>query len=67
MVTSQDNKDLFIIGGGLDDSNFKWTCEKLTPDSCVFQEIQTKLQIARGRHFHVALPISNEFAEKLCQ
>ena len=70
MVTSDDTKDVYIVGG-YDDSNnqrtnkvYKLRCEESTPENCLFEEIPTKLKVARQNH--IALPISEDFANQLC-
>jgi len=70
MVTSEDTKDLFIVGGydPSSDQNidkiFKLSCEGSTPGTCSFKEIPARLKVAR--YVHIALPISDEFAKQLC-
>ena len=71
MVTSKDNKELWIIGG-YDSSNYQITDEILKLDcqasnsisSCTFKPISTRLQFAR--QFHIALTITETFANQLC-
>ena len=58
-----------IIGGWstsnrLIDQVWEWTCPASIPESCTFKPILTKLKFARG--YHIALPITKEFAYQLC-
>ena len=70
MVTSEDEKEIFIIGGVDGDGDgprnqvLKLQCEGTDPSTCFFQEIKAKLKFAREGH--IALPISEEFANQLC-
>ena len=75
MVTSEDQKELFIVGGydgpygfgltyGLNNKIFKLQCEGTDPSTCSFERIESKLFSERAGH--IALPISNSFASQLC-
>ena len=69
MVTSEDETEIFIIGGyNRKDKErnqvLKLQCEGTDPSTCSFQEIKTKLKFARS--YHIALLISEEFANDLC-
>ena len=68
MVTSEDGKELFIIGGSrrrhVRNQVLKLHCEGTDPATCSFKEIETKLKFAREEH--IALPISDSFARQLC-
>ena len=57
--------------GGYDWSNDKgidqlleWTCPASTPESCTFEPILTKLKFARS--YHIAIPVTDEFAKQFC-
>ena len=77
MVTSDDEKELFIVGGydgpygyGFNRS-FKprkqvlqLQCEGADPSTCSFKEIESKLFFARAGH--IALPLTDSFASHLC-
>ena len=71
MVTSKDNKELWIIGG-YDESNWIRTDQILKLDcqasnamsSCSFKPVLTKLRFARKGH--ITLPINETFANQLC-
>ena len=44
---------------------FEMKCPYQTPESCVFNEIPTKLKYPRDGH--IALSITEELAKELCQ
>ena len=75
MVTSEDEKELFIVGGhGGASYNYynlfprnqvlKMQCEGSSPSTCEFKEIESKLFFARKGH--IALPITDSLASQLC-
>ena len=43
----------------------KWSCTGSVPDTCRFQ-FNIDAQMERPRYGHVAIPISDEFAEEIC-
>ena len=74
MITSPNNKEIFIIGGDLDDDTSTNKILKavapssinlINPDAFSFKEIPTKLKY--GRDGHVALPISLDIVKQICQ
>ena len=46
------------------DELFELTCPALTPESCTFERVSTRLWFARDGH--IALPITDEFAYQFC-
>jgi len=70
MVQTPDAKSVYLTGG--EDSNeqqsnkiLEMKCPNQTPESCVFNEIPTKLNYPRDGH--IALSITEELAKELCQ
>ena len=69
MVQTPDAKSVYLTGG--EDSNgqsnkiLEMKCPNQTPESCVFNEIPTKLKYPRRGH--IALSITEELAKELCQ
>ena len=71
MVQTPDAKSVYLTGGW-DASNgeqsnkiLEMKCPNQTPESCVFNEIPTKLNYPRRGH--IALSITEELAKELCQ
>jgi len=71
MVQTPDAKSVYLTGG-YDGSNGQYSnkilemkCPNQTPESCVFNEIPTKLKYPRRGH--IALSITEELAKELCQ
>jgi len=65
-VTTPDANEVYMIGGQfLRQYIMKWSCTGSVPDTCRFQ-INIDAQMERPRYGHVAIPISDEFAEEIC-
>ena len=70
MVQTPDAKSVYLTGGRYsngESSNkiLEMKCPNQTPESCVFNEIPTKLKYRRSGH--IALSITEELAKELCQ
>ena len=70
MVQTPDAKSVYLTGGYdhyWEKSNkiLEMKCPNQTPESCVFNEIPTKLKYPRRGH--IALSITEELAKELCQ
>ena len=71
MVQTSDAKSVYLTGGwnysNKESSNkiLEMKCPNQTPESCSFNEIQTKLKYPRNDH--IALSITEELAKELCQ
>ena len=74
MITSPNNKEIYIIGGLLDgdtDSNkilkavVPSSMTIINPNAFTFKEIPTKLKYARDSH--IALPISLDIVKQICE
>ena len=74
MITSPNNKEIYIIGGDLDGNTVSNKILKamvpssmnlINPDAFTFKEIPTKLKYARWGH--VALPISLDIVKQICE
>ena len=79
MVSFDDNKETYVIGGYLSESEdsdkmdkmdkmdkiFKLICKDSRPENCKFEEQSVKLKYAR--HSHIAIPIPNSLVFELCQ
>ena len=73
MVQTPDTNSVYLTGGydpsswGNEYSNkiLEMKCPNQTPESCVFNEIPTKMKYSRNGH--IALSITEELAKELCQ
>ena len=73
MITSPNNKEIYIIGGDLGDTVTNKILKAVVPSSMnlinpnafTFKEIPTKLKY--GRCGHVALPISLDIVKQICE
>lgn len=67
MVASEDLRSIYITGGNEIRNNgeiLQLQCSGSTPDTCAFTP--STLDVKVGRFAHIALPISNTLADKLC-
>ena len=74
MITSPNNKEIYIIGGSVDGDNATNKILKamvpssmnlINPKAFTFKEIPTKLRCARCEH--VALPIPLDIVKQICR
>ena len=69
MVASQDSETVYITGGygrGRDIVHIlaELQCSGSTPNTCAFKHLETTNEIARENH--IAIPITESLANKLC-
>ena len=67
MVALEDFKSIYITGGDGRQNNgeiLQLQCSGSTPDTCAFKP--SALNVKVDRQAHIALPISNALADKLC-
>ena len=67
MVTSSDQTKAYITGGfdGLEKLTTIYEMSCSTPDQCEFKILNTELSAPKS--FHVAIPIDESFADKMCE
>lgn len=67
MVASEDSKAVYVTGG-IGRRNYgqliELVCSGSTPDTCAFQPSTTNNRV--NRNSHIALPITDSLADKLC-
>ena len=67
MVASEDSKAVYVTGGGGQRNNgqlIEMKCSGSTPDTCAFEPAATTNRV--DRYAHIALPITESLANKLC-
>ena len=69
MLVTLSGKSVYIIGGqdiyhDEVDTILEMRCPHLTPDSCYFKKINVTLK--HSRYGHMAIPINQELATKMC-
>ena len=67
MVASEDLRSIYITGGNEIRNNgeiLQLQCSGSTPDTCAFKTSASNVKV--DRQGHIALPISNILADKLC-
>ena len=65
MVASEDSKAVYITGGRKNNGELiEMKCSGSTPDTCTFKPSSTTNRV--GRFGHIALPITESLANKLC-
>jgi len=67
MVASEDSKAVYVTGGGGRKNNgqlIEMKCSGSTPDTCAFKPSATTNRV--DRYHHIALPITDSVATKLC-
>ena len=74
MISSPNNKEIYIIGGLIDDGTpdnkilkavVPSSMTLINPNAFTFKEIPTKLKYARDSH--IALPISLDIVKQICE
>ena len=67
MVASEDSKAVYVTGGVGRQNNgqlIEMKCSGSTPDTCAFKPSATTNRV--DRYAHIALPITESLAKKLC-
>ena len=67
MVVSEDSKAVYVTGGGGRQNSgqlIEMKCSGSTPDTCAFKPSATTNRV--DRESHIALPITESLATKLC-
>ena len=67
MVASEDSTAVYVTGGEGRQNNGKlieMKCSGSTPDTCAFKPSATTNRV--NRYGHIALPITDSLANKLC-
>ena len=67
MVVSEDTKAVYVTGGWErqnDGELIEMKCSGSTPDTCAFKPSATINRV--DRYAHIALPITDSLATKLC-
>jgi len=67
MVASEDSKAVYVTGGYGRQNNgqlIEMKCSGSTPDTCAFKLSTTTNRV--DRYAHIALPITESLATKLC-
>ena len=67
MVASEDSKTVYVTGGTGRQNNgqlIEMKCSGSTPDTCAFKPSATTNRV--DRESHIALPITESLANKLC-
>ena len=67
MVASEDSKAVYVTGGAGRQNNgelIEMVCSGSTPDTCAFRPLTTTNKV--DLEGHIALPIAESLANKLC-